>query len=197
MDEGKKSMFPNSQQCVVYDSEGGTRTILVPALKGFKLPSRESLQIIHPKVPEIIYNPGIIPEACGTKVIIGGVMGAVMGVGLGIFMGAMADTSPIQIVHGKEVPQMPLREAMRGAFKATASKSIGWAKSFGVLSALFGGIECVIEKHRAKHDVWNPVLSGCAVGATLSASGGPQAACLGCVGFAGFSLVVDKIMGPH
>ena len=27
--------------------------------------------------------------------------------------------------------------------------------------------------------------------------GGPTAACFGCVGFAGFSLVVDKIMGPH
>ena len=24
-----------------------------------------------------------------------------------------------------------------------------------------------------------------------------QASCIGCVGFAGFSLVVDKIMGPH
>jgi import inner membrane translocase subunit TIM22 len=41
------------------------------------------------------------------------------------------------------------------------------------------------------------MISGCAVGATLAAKGGPSAACIGCVGFAGFSLVVDKIMGPH
>ena len=109
-------------------------------------------------------------------------------------MGAMGDVSPIQIVNGREVPQAPLREQVRAAYKGTANKSIGWAKSFGVLTALFGGVECVIEKHRAKHDVWNAVFSGCAVGATLSARAGPAASCMGCVGFGGFSLVVDKIM---
>lgn len=76
-------------------------------------------------------------------------------------------------------------------------KSAGWAKSFGVLTAMFGGIECLIEKHRAKHDVWNPVVSGCVVGATLSAKGGVAASCFGCAGFAGFSLLVDAIMGTH
>jgi hypothetical protein len=62
---------------------------------------------------------------------------------------------------------------MRSGYKATGAKAMGWAKQFGVLTALFGGVECVVEKYRAKHDVWNPVISGCAVGATLSASGGP------------------------
>ena len=62
---------------------------------------------------------------------------------------------------------------MRSGYKATGAKAKGWAKQFGVLTALFGGVECVVEKYRAKHDVWNPVISGCAVGATLSASGGP------------------------
>jgi import inner membrane translocase subunit TIM22 len=81
--------------------------------------------------------------------------------------------------------------------RSTAAKSGGWAKNFGIMTALFGGIECIVEKYRAKHDVWNPMISGCAVGATLSAKAGPSAACLGCVGFAGFSLVVDRIMGPH
>eukprot|EP01038_Epipyxis_sp_PR26KG_P004918 gene4918-6881_t len=141
--------------------------------------------------------PSIIPESCGSKIITGGVMGAVLGVGLGMFMGAMGDVSPIQIVQGREVPQAPLREQMRGAFKSTLTKSAGWARNFGVLTALFGGVECLIEKYRAKHDVWNPVLSGCVVGATLSAKAGPAAACVGCAGFAGFSFVVDKIMGPH
>lgn len=72
-----------------------------------------------------------------------------------------------------QVPPAPLREQMRSGYKATGAKAKGWAKQFGVLTALFGGVECVVEKYRAKHDVWNPVISGCAVGATLSASGGP------------------------
>ncbi len=92
---------------------------------------------------------------------------------MGIFMGAMSDPSPIQVVKGREVPQAPLREQMRSAYRSTASKTYGWSKSFAVLTALFGGVECVIEKYRAKHDVWNPVISGCAVGATLSAKSGP------------------------
>ena len=86
----------------------------------------------------------------------------------------MSDQSPIQMVNGREVPQAPLREQVRLGFKSTLSKSKGWAISFGVLTALFGGVECLIEKYRAKHDIWNPVLSGCVVGATLSAKAGPS-----------------------
>ncbi len=164
------------------------RNLYLPYFKQIKLP---------PGPSEVPILPTLVMEACGTKIITGGVMGAVLGVGLGVFMGAMGDVSPIQVLQGREVPQAPLREQLRAAFKSTATKSAGWARNFGVLTALFGGIECLIEKYRAKHDVWNPVISGCAVGATLSIKGGPAAACLGCAGFAGFSLVVDKIMGTH
>jgi import inner membrane translocase subunit TIM22 len=139
--------------------------------------------------------PNIIGESCGGKILSGLVLGSVLGVGMGLFMGAMGDVSPIQIRYGKEVPQPPLREAARAAFKSTVGKMSGWAKSFGVLTALFGGTECLIEKYRAKHDIWNPVLSGCLVGGTMAAKGGPGAACVGCAGFAGFSFVVDKITG--
>jgi import inner membrane translocase subunit TIM22 len=151
------------------------------------------------KLPKALENvpilPTLVPEACGTKILMGAVMGSVLGIGMGVFMGAMGDVSPIQILNGREVPQAPLREQVRAGFKSTAGKSMGWAKSFGVLTALFGGIECLVEKYRAKHDVWNPVISGCIVGGTLSASGGPAAACMGCAGFAGFSLIIDKVMG--
>ena len=96
-----------------------------------------------------------------------------------------------------EVPVAPLREQLRAAYKSTIGKTMGWAKSFGILTALFGGIECIIEKQRAKHDVWNPVLSGCIVGATLAVKSGPQASCFGCVTFSAFSLVMEAVMGPH
>ena len=155
-------------------------------------------QITLPPPPsEIPVWPSIVQESCGGKILTGLIMGSVMGIGMGLLMGAMGDVSPIQMVKGREVPQAPLREQVRAGFKSIAFKSRGWAKSFGILTAMFGGIECLVEKYRAKHDVWNPVISGCAVGATLSAKGGPAAACIGCAGFAGFSIVVDKIMGPH
>jgi import inner membrane translocase subunit TIM22 len=143
-------------------------------VKGIPLPFFKPLNFVKPSRPdELPLNPGWASEACGIKIITGGVSGAVLGVGLGLFMGAMGDVSPIQIVNGREVPQAPLREQMRAAYKATANKALGWCKTFGVMTALFGGVECVIEKYRAKHDVWNGVSSGCVVGATISAKSGP------------------------
>ena len=121
-----------------------------------------------------------------------------MGVAMGLFLGAMGgDAQVVQLIKGREIPQAPLREQMRSAFKSTQGKARGWAKSFGILTALFEGVECCLEKYRGKHDIWNQAVSGCVVGATLSASGGPGAACAGCAGFAGFSVLIDKIMGPH
>jgi len=52
---------------------------------------------------------------------------------------------------GREVPQSPLREQLRAAFKSTASKSMGWAKNFGIMTALFGGIQKAKEKFGSEH----------------------------------------------
>ncbi len=142
-------------------------------VSGYPLPVLK--QFILPKAPPeaMPYNPDLGAEACGGKIIQGAIMGGVLGIGLGLFMGAMGDNSAFQIVNGREVPQPPLREQLRSAYKSTAAKAGGWARNFGVLTALFGGVECVLEKYRGKHDSLNPVLSGCIVGATVSASGGP------------------------
>ena len=91
-----------------------------------------------------------------------------------------------------------------------------------VMGAIFSGAECVVEKvrgsvhlvififgqwvlkanamrvspsqARAKHDIYNSIAAGCVTGGAISASGGPQAACVGCVGFAAFSAVIDKFL---
>ena len=62
---------------------------------------------------------------------------------------------------------------------------------------MFGGSECLVEKYRGKHDVWNSVASGCITGAALQAKSGPSAAAMGCGGFAAFSLVIDSFMGHY
>jgi mitochondrial import inner membrane translocase subunit TIM22 len=139
----------------------------------------------------------LLMELCAPKIIFGGAIGAVLGIGLGIFMGMLNDPSPHKVVNGRQVPIAPMREVMRNAVRGTYVNSIGWARSFGVMTALFGGIECVIEKERATKDVWNQVFSGCVVGSTMAAGQGPAAMCLGCVGFGVFSLIADAIMGGH
>lgn len=139
-----------------------------------------------------------LSESCGSKAAIGVIGGGVMGLLMGVFMGALTDmTPPVTVIEGKEVPQAPLREQMRTTLRATADKSIYWCRQFAFITGVFGGSECLVEKYRGKHDVWNAVLSGCVTGAAMQAKQGPQASALGCGGFAAFSLVIDSIMGTH
>jgi len=42
-------------------------------------------------------------------------------------------------------------------------------KQFAVVGAIFAGIECVIERERATHDVYNTLLAGGASGGVLGA----------------------------
>lgn len=46
----------------------------------------------------------------------------------------------------------------------------------------------------AKHDLYNGVTAGCITGAGLAIKGGPQAAFIGCAGFAAFSLAIDMYL---
>jgi mitochondrial import inner membrane translocase subunit TIM22 len=139
-----------------------------------------------------------LANSCGGKAAIGVFGGGVMGLLMGVFLGAMSDaTPPVQFIAGKEVPTQPLRDQMKLTLRATANKSLYWCKNFAFITGVFGGSECLVEKYRGKHDVWNSVLSGCLTGAALQAKSGPQAAAVGCGGFAAFSLVIDSVMGHY
>jgi len=139
-----------------------------------------------------------ISESCGGKAAIGVFGGGCMGLIMGVFLGAMSDATPVMnSIHGKDIPQAPIKEQMKVVARATWQKSLYWCKSFAFITGVFGGSECLVEKYRGKHDVWNPVVSGCITGAALQAKSGPQAAAMGCGGFAAFSLVIDSVMGTH
>lgn len=47
---------------------------------------------------------------------------------------------------------------------------------------------------RGKNDLKNGVAAGCITGGILGAKAGPQAAGVGCVGFAAFSAAIDYYM---
>jgi import inner membrane translocase subunit TIM22 len=137
-------------------------------------------------------------NSCGGKAAIGVFGGGMMGLLMGVFLGAMSDaTPPVQVIGGKDVPQAPMKEQIRVTFRATAEKSLYWCRNFAFITGVFGGSECLVEKFRGKHDVWNSVASGCITGAALQAKQGPQAAAMGCGGFAAFSLVIDSFMGHY
>lgn len=52
----------------------------------------------------------------------------------------------------------------------------------------------VSSQFRAKNDLYNGVAAGCITGGALAAKAGPQAAAVGCAGFAAFSAAIDWYM---
>lgn len=47
---------------------------------------------------------------------------------------------------------------------------------------------------RGKNDLKNGIAAGCITGGALGAKAGPQAAAIGCAGFAAFSAAIDYYM---
>ena len=165
--------------------------------------TRQSLPYFLPWKPtagpkEVAPSFDWLSNSCGGKAAIGVFGGGMMGLLMGVFIGAMSDTAPpVQVIAGKEVPQAPMKEQLRVTMRATAEKSLYWCRNFAFITGVFGGTDCLVEKYRGKHDVWNQVASGCITGAALQAKQGPQAAAIGCGGFAAFSLVIDQFMGHY
>jgi mitochondrial import inner membrane translocase subunit TIM22 len=165
--------------------------------------TRQSLPFFLPWYPsaapsEMPPDFSWLSNSCGGKAAIGIFGGGCMGLLMGVFLGAMSDaTPPMTIINGKEIPTAPLKEQMKLTLRATAEKSMYWCRNFAFITGVFGGSECLVEKYRGKHDIWNPVVSGCITGAALQAKSGPQAAAMGCGGFAAFSLVIDTFMGHY
>lgn len=113
--------------------------------------------------------------------------------------GAAGGPAPIAGLPGAagapvSISSLPLKKQLTHGFKDMGARSWSTAKNFGAVGALFSGIECGIEGLRAKNDIGNGVAAGCMTGAILARNGGPQAAAIGCAGFAAFSAAIDTWM---
>ncbi|EPS37678.1 hypothetical protein H072_8565 [Dactylellina haptotyla CBS 200.50] len=129
-------------------------------------------------------------ESCPIKTVISGGMGFALGGVFGLFMASMSYDS-LYSPNQQKVLELPWRQQLRVGLKDMGSRSWSSAKGFGMVGALFSGTECVIESYRAKNDLVNPIMAGCATGGILGASAGPSAAAMGCAGFAAFSTAIE------
>ena len=160
---------------------------------GVALPGSHAAGMQAPPDPLRFVN-----EACAGKTVISAIGGGVLGVPMGVLISAYQGLSPpIPLPGQPEAPKIPLQYQLRDSMTSTKVKCIRWSKNFAVVTAVFSGVECTIEKVRAKHDVVNSVAAGCVTGAALAAKQGPGAMALGCGGFAAFSYIIDKVMGTH
>ncbi|KAK4138643.1 Tim17-domain-containing protein [Trichocladium antarcticum] len=146
-------------------------------------------------------------ESCYAKTAMSGAAGFALGGLFGVFMASMAYDTPFHTAGaGAGAPgipgsaaatplsSLPLRKQLAHGFKDMGQRSWSTAKNFAAVGALFSGIECGIEGLRAKNDLGNGVAAGCLTGAILARNGGPQAAAVGCAGFAAFSAAIDAWM---
>lgn len=104
--------------------------------------------------------------------------------------GAPGVTGP----NGQPLSALPLRRQLAVGLKDMGTRSYSMAKNFGVVGAMFSGIECGIEGFRAKNDLANGVAAGCLTGGILARGGGPIAVGGGCAAFAAFSAAIDAYM---
>eukprot|EP00257_Ricinus_communis_P016129 XP_015574197.1 mitochondrial import inner membrane translocase subunit TIM22-4 isoform X2 [Ricinus communis] len=128
-------------------------------------------------------------DNCAVRSVASGVLGG----GLGLFMGLLLGSLDNPLMQD----QMTGREQFIYTAKQMGRRSWSSCKTFAVMGLVFSAAECIVEKARAKHDITNTVVAGCVTGGSMSAKGGPKAACAGCAGFAAFSVVIEKFLERH
>ncbi|MCJ1424494.1 Mitochondrial import inner membrane translocase subunit tim22 [Sticta canariensis] len=129
-------------------------------------------------------------ESCPVKTVMSGTAGFALGGAFGLFMSSMSYDTPLT-PQGQQLANLPIREQLRRGFKDMGVRSFSSAKNFAMVGAMFAGTECCIEGYRAKNDLKNGIAAGCITGGILGAKAGPQAAAIGCAGFAAFSAALD------
>ncbi|XP_050236498.1 mitochondrial import inner membrane translocase subunit TIM22-4 [Mercurialis annua] len=149
----------------------------VTQVNSFRMPNMDEL-----RAQEVWNN-------CAIRSVASGVMGGGLGLFMGLFLGAL-DNPLMQ-------DEMSARQQFVYTAKQMGRRSWSSCKTFAVMGFVFSAAECIVEKARAKHDVTNTVVAGCVTGGSMSARGGPKAACVGCAGFAAFSVVIEKFLERH
>lgn len=163
----------------------------------------QSTLVWPPRDPNAAPVPGWVrvinagTETCVFKGAISGIAGGGLGLMLGLFFGGYASAVD-KAVEMDGPTSAKLRVGMREAWRAMTS----YGKNFAKFGLLYSVSECVVEKFRAKHDMVNPVLGGCAAGAAMAAAPYESIPAraraiqmgIGCASVAAFSAAIDYYM---
>lgn len=132
--------------------------------------------------------------SCPGKSIMSGVTGFGLGGVFGLFMASMAYDVPIGGNQAGHISDLPFKQQVKLQFADMGKRAWSSAKNFGYIGMIYAGVECGVESLRAKNDIYNGVAAGCLTGGGLAYKAGPQAALVGCAGFAAFSTAIDLYM---
>ena len=153
-----------------------------------------------PPPPPVPREPMAFMESCLMKTLAGAPVGWALGAGFGVLIASWESMSPPILMPGvPEPPSRPFREEFRSAGVVMRRKATSWSKNFALVTAVYSGMECLMEKGRGVHDIYNHAMAGFATGGVLTIKHGPKAMLGGALGFAAFSLVIETVMSkpPH
>lgn len=178
------------------DGEGMGNTSDAQTMREDVLPEDKKVETsnvktLHMPTPEQLMQEEFMNH-CAVRSVMSLVMGGGMGVLMGLVFGTMDNDAPLAGEQGK--PTKTAKQQILATAKSAGQKSWSYAKTFAAMGALYSGSECVIEKARAKHDIYNSAYAGCFTGGALAARAGWQAAGIGCASFAAFSVMIDKVL---
>lgn len=117
--------------------------------------------------------------------------GAVIGGMFGLFFGSMGmfGAPGSAVGDAQKTTMKVVKETFQQMWRTTASQS----KFFAKMSYLFAGSEYMIAWVRARHDPWNPILSGCFTGYIIASSNSITRKAGSCAAFAAFSAVIEYV----
>mmetsp|Transcript_20394 Transcript_20394/g.32413 ORF Transcript_20394/g.32413 Transcript_20394/m.32413 type:complete len:282 (-) Transcript_20394:140-985(-) len=128
-------------------------------------------------------------EFCIVRAVLSTAMGYVGGAFFALFINAFQNPVPWELQD-----KLTTKEQLVYSYKDLWRNMKRLGKQMAIIGGLYGGIECYIERKRAKQDIDNHLYTGCLTGGILGAAGGPYACVMGCGGFAAFSWVIEMYM---
>ncbi len=122
-----------------------------------------------------------------------GAMGGVTGLAFGAFMSS-AGSDPSMNPTANVDTEWASKAGLRRMAKEMGATMKSYAKTFAVCGLAYSACECLIEKELAQKNMATAVAAGCVAGAVLGVKGGAYGMAMGCVGFAGFSAVIELVL---
>jgi hypothetical protein len=110
----------------------------------------------------------------------------------GVFFGTLVGLPGFAFRPIEKGVRQPLLQEVKMRFSRMNTRSITWGKSFGSISAAFGGFGVAVRVIRnGEEDVWNSILSSAAAGAFFARKEGPEAMIRGALLYGGLIYLIS------
>ncbi|XP_003742668.1 mitochondrial import inner membrane translocase subunit Tim22 [Galendromus occidentalis] len=126
-------------------------------------------------------------ESCVFKTGLSFAAGGVFGGAMGLFASSVNPNFTID----------PAKQSVRDIFREMKTTTVGYAKNFAMVGAMFAAVECTIESCRATTDWKNGTMAGGITGGLIGLRAGIKPGVVGAAGFAVFSTLIDYYFRHH